>query len=557
MSESNNADDGASLAKERESIRIPTDLKDRQCFTAPLPPITSARPASPLIRPFTERLPSPPLTHNGRIDSPRSWSEASTPTKEDSDAAANQAPPWETGLQTEDKKPSIISFGSESLQHLVDHMHNAKPDKRGVLASMLSESKKSDPLRYRSYNGVAVQTLTADVPPAQPSNCFPRRRGKRVVAPETIWEPRLINAQPNTPPPSIKLDGFMLIGAADERIPDNVQSIKLASKGINAVEHGDLSYFMNLRDVDLSDNHVRSMSLLSGLPTVKRLNLSINHMEILGHFTPGAFELLEVLDLSSPLSQLPRLMDLDISGNQLDSFPLVLGSFPSLARLHSSRNNLKSDAIRPLCSLKRLKFIDLSGNRISEVPGRAATDGAFPRLEVLDLSHNLICGYGKIAPLEYVATLKKIILAGNPVLANRKNGSGPSTGIKDILTLLPFSRQIENKKPVALNTLASKVQSHGSFLAKPVLGALYAHETSKVDVSNDQEVEDLAACVIPPASGELIVAAFQRVQAEIEGWRGAGLGSISEEHQDDEPYEDKTFLTGEQGSKGGVSEIRS
>lgn len=56
------------------------------------------------------------------------------------------------------------------------------------------------------------------------------------------------------------------------------------------------------------------------------------------------------------------------------------------------------------------------------LPGRAASEDAFPYLEVLDISHNNVQSKEDIIALESVPNLKRLILAGNPILANKKNG---------------------------------------------------------------------------------------------------------------------------------------
>lgn len=108
-----------------------------------------------------------------------------------------------------------------------------------------------------------------------------------------------------------------------------------------------------------------------------------------------------------------------------------------------------------------------------------------------------------------------------------------------------FTFQVENHKPTSSNALASKIQFSSSNLQKPHLGSVYAHKTSKVHVETEHDVEELGGSVIPIESGERIVAAFQRVQAQVEGWRGADIETeASNSISDEEPYEDKTFITG-------------
>lgn len=59
----------------------------------------------------------------------------------------------------------------------------------------------------RTYNGVAVQTLAADLPPAQPKTGFPNRKGHKILMPGKAWKMRLEDLQQYKPPPKVTLDG--------------------------------------------------------------------------------------------------------------------------------------------------------------------------------------------------------------------------------------------------------------------------------------------------------------------------------------------------------------
>ena len=91
--------------------------------------------------------------------------------------------------------------------------------------------------------------------------------------------------------------GFMLVGAADEVMPEDIEIASISGRGIQDVETADLSFFVNLRDLDLSDNQIRGMDLLKGFMSLRRLVLSSNHLRSLGALDPTSFDTLEVLDL--------------------------------------------------------------------------------------------------------------------------------------------------------------------------------------------------------------------------------------------------------------------
>eukprot|EP00803_Ostreobium_quekettii_P006543 evm.model.scf_589.2 EVM.evm.TU.scf_589.2 scf_589:3095-8437(-) len=442
----------------------------------------------------------------------------------------------------------------------------------GFMADKHPLMPQVDILRFRSRNGVAVQTLVPDVPHVASSQSFRSSRSRRKGSEDGNARCRLpVPAAPDPPPVPPKLDGFMLVGAAHEVMPEDVHTVEVEGLDIEEVEEADLPFFVNLRDVSLSDNRIKEMGQLCGLVSLRKLALSANGLRSLGRLQEGAFESLEVLDLSfnrlsadvlvsgnSPLSRLPRLMELDISGNDLRALPLVLGPFPSLWKLKAQSNFLRSGVLRPLCALKRLRRVDLADNQIETIPGRVAADGSFPSLEFLDLSHNSIANFEALSNLEGLQGLKTLILAGNPVA---RIWRGRLEGVR-----LPVWRQ-EGSKPGKENevqgepgaadvwrrsALLDKLQFHQTHYPKPSLGPLYAHNSSSVIVKSDPGHEDiLAASIMPQVTPQAVVAAFQRVEAEIECWRGsdvlAGCGDDRrppDGDKEDDDCEDRTFITG-------------
>ncbi|OHT17128.1 hypothetical protein TRFO_12654 [Tritrichomonas foetus] len=89
------------------------------------------------------------------------------------------------------------------------------------------------------------------------------------------------------------------------------------------------------------------------------------------------------------INALPKLTDLNLSNNELQSFDF-LNLIPHIRFLNLSANKLVDDNIKSICSFKlaRLQELNLSNNSFRNVPIFAT----FPALESLDLSHNYILG---------------------------------------------------------------------------------------------------------------------------------------------------------------------
>ncbi|GFH30369.1 uncharacterized protein HaLaN_29212, partial [Haematococcus lacustris] len=126
--------------------------------------------------------------------------------------------------------------------------------------------------------------------------------------------PRKYAPRPATPEGGT-LDGFLLLEAGDDELPEGIQAVRLSGKNLAAVECADMAYFTGLRVLDLSDNRVMlplaatepvaellqipGLAPLAPLARLHALSLSLNRMTSLGKLTPTAdFQLLTTLDLS-------------------------------------------------------------------------------------------------------------------------------------------------------------------------------------------------------------------------------------------------------------------
>nr|XP_034910458.1 receptor like protein 21-like [Populus alba] len=185
-----------------------------------------------------------------------------------------------------------------------------------------------------------------------------------------------------------------------------------------------------LENLELSGNRLNNsiLSILSGLSTLKSLDLSFNELTA----GSGGFK-----DLSS---RLKKLENLRMGGNQCnDSIFSTLTGFSSLKSLILSRNQLTGSAsiisfeiisshlwklesldlsynqltgsITSWCELKNLKQLDLSGNNF----GGSLPDclGNLSSLQLLDVSKNQFTGNIASSPLTNLISLKFLSLSNN------------------------------------------------------------------------------------------------------------------------------------------------
>jgi Leucine-rich repeat (LRR) protein len=158
---------------------------------------------------------------------------------------------------------------------------------------------------------------------------------------------------------------------------------------------------VNLKSVHLNDNRIQDISALGRLQELCKLHVSCNRISQLPILSGGLFYHLQIFDASynfipadvifscaSEWSRLPCLRHLDLSGNDLQQLPKVMGSFPSLQLLRLDQNALTGACLQALNGLPRLEHLTLTKNRIQTIPANTASKGSFPVLCRLDLSHN-------------------------------------------------------------------------------------------------------------------------------------------------------------------------
>ncbi|KAK3265471.1 hypothetical protein CYMTET_25848, partial [Cymbomonas tetramitiformis] len=248
------------------------------------------------------------------------------------------------------------------------------------------------------------------------------------------------------------LDGFTLIGSCGVELPEDVETVVLTSQHLTDVEEEDLHHFVSLAVLDVGDNRLPGMHVLSKLPNVRELKMQCNELRTLS-VQPDTFLHLETLDLSYnhldfgallALAPLPRLRDLDLSCNNIAKIPkgaLTEGSFPRLQTLHlgAQTPKLAASALPKLGVLRSLRALRIPANQLRRVDIEKLSPDYFPYLGLLDLSSNLIEMEDDITALAILPVLEKVILWGNPLarLAPRDIGAEvPLTGSQTALLVL-------------------------------------------------------------------------------------------------------------------------
>lgn len=242
------------------------------------------------------------------------------------------------------------------------------------------------------------------------------------------------------------IDGFLLLDACGVEFPDEGHRADISGRGATEVSQSDLDYFPNLAMVDASDNRL-SLEPFGALPRLKDLRFAANAWsQCLQLPDTEWFPRLLVLDLSynqaslegiGQLSTLPRLRDLDLTGNGLEDVPSskVWALFASLEKLSLERNKLRGEGHCLTCvsSCPRLRELSLAHNKLWGLPtiDQMALEtqldhtGVLCELVALDLAHNRIESQKDIDDLTVLPKLEQLALYGNPLLGvNGEDATG-------------------------------------------------------------------------------------------------------------------------------------
>lgn len=235
------------------------------------------------------------------------------------------------------------------------------------------------------------------------------------------------------PPPPIKekplttskkeLDGFILLEATKMGFPEDGKRATIAEKGFNAVVSDDLNFFTGLVYLDASDN-LFDFHSFQELPQLCDLRLCCNYIENI--FSIDGYLELQYLDLSyNRLSQesvislaaLPKLRDLDLTGNELKKLPENMQAFRTLEKLILEHNKIDDNSVFfELCQIPNLREVGLAYNLLSYVPAQSCGAGYFRVLEVLDVTYNFVATQSALEPCLECPRLMKLLIYGNPIL---------------------------------------------------------------------------------------------------------------------------------------------
>lgn len=199
----------------------------------------------------------------------------------------------------------------------------------------------------------------------------------------------------------------LITGSMDENEWDKISSIDLSGKNLERVERLE-RYLPSIKKINLSDNHVK---FISGLPS-SLLELNAAHNEILNITSFGKFHDLLALNVSfnqltslSGISHNIHLTKLNLSNNGIDSLA-GLEKLNSLISLDVSLNRISGNIDFSTFSFSNLQELSLSENQILSVRGIETMSG----LRVLNLNENQL---ESVSCLGKHSHLKKLLLKFN------------------------------------------------------------------------------------------------------------------------------------------------
>ena len=242
------------------------------------------------------------------------------------------------------------------------------------------------------------------------------------------------------------------------------KSFTLRNKNITHID--DLSTFLNLQRLDLTENALKTGESLNGLcychwitwlsvaknqlediqyickiRSLQVLNASHNKLKVLPWDELAVLEKLKALILNDnqltafpPTACLPKSLDtLVLSGNQLAELPAtIFRRLGNLTKVSLSHNHLHT--LPDLAECWQLKEVRLAGNRISSL--KDALVKLPPSLEILDLGHNQLDNAERVLAAFAACPLKKITslnLKGNPCLPDDAASAALLAGLKSAL----------------------------------------------------------------------------------------------------------------------------
>lgn len=197
------------------------------------------------------------------------------------------------------------------------------------------------------------------------------------------------------------MDNCGLSTIADLAGAQGLTYVNIANNTVRNLEV--LSTMPGLQKLDLQHNAVVSLEPLQSLANLEELNVSYNAVTSLAPLSSCSF--LTTLDAShnqiettDGLSPLALLENVALDYNKISEINSLSGC-TRLKRLTFSNNNVST--LSPVANLDRLEVLDFSYNRVSEMP----TFSPASPLQVVDGSYNVvksIDSLGKLSELTYV-----------------------------------------------------------------------------------------------------------------------------------------------------------
>ncbi|KAK3596209.1 hypothetical protein CHS0354_016152 [Potamilus streckersoni] len=218
-----------------------------------------------------------------------------------------------------------------------------------------------------------------------------------------------------------------------EAVIDNLKSLNLSHNQISTIYNSSFQKLKNLEVLDLSNNLLHGEDLntkvFDELEHLKVLNLERNPLKFVRRktFDYTNLEALEHLDLSHCDIQnledssidLPRLVDLDLSWNRLQSLkPDALRMMADLEILDLSHNDLTE--IRSLFYLPELKTLILDNNGLRHVELSDAVDKFVSKVRVISLRNNEITTLGQDDLPWDLEMIDQIDFTNNPIKCDCK-----------------------------------------------------------------------------------------------------------------------------------------
>ncbi|EMO39105.1 LIC_11051 family fibronectin-binding protein [Leptospira noguchii] len=194
-----------------------------------------------------------------------------------------------------------------------------------------------------------------------------------------------------------KLKKLLLIDNQLTELPDRLadlkflQNLNLSGNKITQISNLNRE-FSEIIELGLFDNRLTSLDGICRFPKLKELLIWGNELET----------------ISPEISSLKNLTRIDVTKNKISSFPNIGATLESVTDLSLSKNQL-TQIPEALTQFPNLKSLGLSDNQLEEIPADLFEN--FQKLETLSLSNNRISDLPK--SIAQLVSLKSIYLKNN------------------------------------------------------------------------------------------------------------------------------------------------